>query len=138
MICLLSAVVKVPRNIDEEPEFRLAIDQLKEAGGEPAIAALGNVSSALALNDAEFEALRVWLRQHPADVAARPFPSGQLSPREAEVIRLLAGGKSNEATAGALSISERTVENHIFHILAKLNLESRTAAATWAVREGLV
>jgi DNA-binding NarL/FixJ family response regulator len=62
---------------------------------------------------------------------------GGLSPRETEVLRLLAGGRSNRAIAESLSISERTVENHVFHILAKLGVDSRTAAATWAVRQGL-
>ena len=64
-------------------------------------------------------------------------PPGGLSPRETDVLRLLAEGKSNRAIGGALSISERTVENHVLHILTKLNLDSRTAAATWAVRQEL-
>jgi len=57
-----------------------------------------------------------------------------LTPRETEVLRLVAEGRSNRAIAEMLSISERTVENHVLHILTKLDLDSRTAAATWAVR----
>jgi predicted ATPase/DNA-binding CsgD family transcriptional regulator len=60
-----------------------------------------------------------------------------LTPRELDVLRLVASGHSNRMIADALSISERTVENHVLHILAKLDLDSRTAAATWAVRNGL-
>jgi len=60
-----------------------------------------------------------------------------LTPREFEVLRLLVEGRSNRAMADVLSLSERTVENHVLHILTKLGLESRTAAATWAVRQGL-
>lgn len=60
-----------------------------------------------------------------------------LTRREQEVLRLLTEGRSNRAIADALSLSERTVEAHVLHILAKLRLESRTAAATWAVRHGL-
>lgn len=61
-----------------------------------------------------------------------------LTVREREVLDLVAEGRSNRAIAGTLSLSERTVENHVRHILDKLGLESRTAAATWAVRNGLV
>ena len=53
------------------------------------------------------------------------------------MLRLIAEGKSNRAIARTLSISHRTVESHVQHILAKLNLDSRTAAATWAIRERL-
>ncbi len=58
--------------------------------------------------------------------------------RELEVLRLVAEGHSNRAIADALSISERTVEHHVAHILTKLDLDSRTAAATFAVRNGLL
>jgi predicted ATPase/DNA-binding CsgD family transcriptional regulator len=61
-----------------------------------------------------------------------------LSPRQVEVLRLIAEGHSNRAIADTLSLSERTVEHHVTHILAKLDLDSRTAAATFAVRHGLV
>ncbi len=72
--------------------------------------------------------------------AALPDPAQRsgLSPREFEVLQLLAEGRSNRAIAEALSLSERTVENHVLHILTKLGVESRTAAATWAIRHGLV
>jgi non-specific serine/threonine protein kinase len=69
--------------------------------------------------------------------ASPVHPTHGLTPRETEVLRLLADGLSNRAISDALSISERTVENHVVHILAKLGLDSRTAAATWAVRHGL-
>jgi non-specific serine/threonine protein kinase len=59
-----------------------------------------------------------------------------LTLREMEVLHLVAEGRSNRVIADRLSISERTVENHVHHILDKLGLDSRTAAATWAVRHG--
>jgi DNA-binding NarL/FixJ family response regulator len=54
------------------------------------------------------------------------------------VLRLMAEGRSNPEIAAVLSISRKTVSNHITSILTKLGLDSRTAAATYAVRLGLV
>jgi DNA-binding NarL/FixJ family response regulator len=62
----------------------------------------------------------------------------ELTTREVEIVRLLAAGKANKEIAGELAISERTARTHVSHILAKLGLSSRTQAALWAVREGLV
>jgi DNA-binding NarL/FixJ family response regulator len=60
-----------------------------------------------------------------------------LSPREFEILGLLAAGLSNKALAERLFISERTARTHVSNILSKLGFESRTQAALWAVREGL-
>lgn len=73
---------------------------------------------------------------HPP--AAKRQGARTLSQREVEVLRLVAEGASNRAIAATLSLSERTVTTHVFHILAKLGLTSRTAAAVYAVRQGLV
>ncbi len=76
----------------------------------------------------------------PEGVAARqrgPAHDHGLSVREHEVLRLMAEGASNRGIADDLSLSERTIENHVRHILDKLGLDSRTAAAIWAVRHGL-
>jgi non-specific serine/threonine protein kinase len=72
-----------------------------------------------------------------APVPSPDAPPAGLTPRELEVLRLLAEGHSNRTMADQLSLSERTVENHVLHILTKLNVDSRTAAATWAVRNRL-
>ena len=83
---------------------------------------------------------------HPA-VARRLLdqvsrPSGKhgldlLTRREQDVLRLLAQGHSNQDIADLLSISEATVRTHVSHILAKLELSSRTQAALYALRKGL-
>ena len=65
-------------------------------------------------------------------------PAEELTARELEVLRLLAEGRANKEIAAALSLSERTARTHVSSILSKLGLNSRTQAALWAVREGLV
>ncbi|MBK8028442.1 MAG: response regulator transcription factor [Anaerolineae bacterium] len=61
-----------------------------------------------------------------------------LTDRETEVLRLLAQGRSNKEIAHLLTIGEKTVKTHVSSILAKLNVSSRTQAALYAVRIGLV
>jgi len=65
-------------------------------------------------------------------------PISGLTPRELDVLRLVAVGKSNKQIAAELAISERTARTHASRILRKLHLSSRTQAALWAVRKGLV
>lgn len=62
----------------------------------------------------------------------------ELTSRELDVLRLVAAGKPNKEIAAELVISERTARTHVSRILRKLRLTSRTQAALWAVREGLV
>ena len=65
-------------------------------------------------------------------------PISELTPRELDVLRLVAAGEPNKQIATELAISERTARTHVSRILRKLGLSSRTQAALWAVREGLV
>jgi len=64
-------------------------------------------------------------------------PGEDLTPREREVLGLVAEGASNRQIADTLVVSERTARTHVSAILRKLGLVSRTQAALWAVREGL-
>jgi DNA-binding NarL/FixJ family response regulator len=61
-----------------------------------------------------------------------------LTPREREILVLVAQGMSNQDIARTLVISERTARTHVSNVLTKLDLASRTQAALWAIREGLV
>jgi HD-GYP domain-containing protein (c-di-GMP phosphodiesterase class II) len=61
-----------------------------------------------------------------------------LTPREVEVLRLLARGLSNKEIAARLVISPKTVGNHAEHIYAKINAPTRTAAGLFAMQHGLL
>jgi DNA-binding NarL/FixJ family response regulator len=61
-----------------------------------------------------------------------------LTPRELEVLRLVAAGETNRAIAATLVLSERTVERHVSNIFVKLGASSRTAATAYAYRHDLV
>jgi DNA-binding NarL/FixJ family response regulator len=61
----------------------------------------------------------------------------QLSPRELDVLRLIARGMENSEIAETLNISPRTAKNHVSNILSKLGLPSRVQAAIYAVRRGM-
>ncbi len=69
-----------------------------------------------------------------ADRIGRPEPS----PREREVLALIAAGNPNKEIAAALSLSEETVKHHISNLLAKLEARDRTQAVTEALKRGLL
>jgi DNA-binding NarL/FixJ family response regulator len=72
------------------------------------------------------------------EVRAPEVAPTQLSPRETEVLRLLAGGRTNKDMARHLGIGEKTIKTHVSRILAKLGVQSRTQAALYAGRVGLI
>jgi DNA-binding NarL/FixJ family response regulator len=76
----------------------------------------------------------------PELVRARPpvHASGELTPREAEVLALLAEGLANKEIARRLGVADRTAKFHVESILAKLGAESRSEAIVRAARLGLV
>jgi DNA-binding CsgD family transcriptional regulator len=70
-------------------------------------------------------------RTEPADAYG-------LTPRELQVLRLVAGGETNRAIAAVLTLSERTVDRHVSNIFRKLGVSSRAAATAYAYEHGLV
>ncbi len=72
------------------------------------------------------------------EVRTPEISAERLTERETEVLALIARGKANKEIAQALIITEQTVKTHVSHILAKLGVPSRTQAALYALRAGLV
>lgn len=86
-----------------------------------------------------------WLSQRIAGqlarkaiVPARTAEAEPLTPREREVLRLLALGLSNDEIAEQLFITKRTVQNHVSNIYGKLDLDSRAEAVLYAIRHEIV
>jgi two-component system, NarL family, nitrate/nitrite response regulator NarL len=71
-------------------------------------------------------------------MATRSGSLDELTPREMDVLRLLAQGLSNRKIAAQLAVSERTVKYHVSAILAKLEAANRTEAVMRAIEQGLI
>jgi DNA-binding NarL/FixJ family response regulator len=84
------------------------------------------------------ERVRLLLRRAHKVNGARALVSAPLTPRESDVLRMLAEGLDQGAVAGRLVISAKTVETHIEHILTKLGVHSRAQAVALAYREDLL
>ncbi len=81
----------------------------------------------------EFKDLRVGVEKESAQET-----EANLSPREGEVLQLVAQGATNKKIAESLFISENTVKTHLRNIMEKLHLVNRSQAAAYAVKKGLV
>jgi DNA-binding NarL/FixJ family response regulator len=74
----------------------------------------------------------------PSRGVSRPSPGANLSPRERQVLTLVAVGLPNKSIGRRLQISEKTVKAHLTRIFAALDVYDRTSAALWAQRNGLL
>ncbi|HWO93570.1 MAG TPA: LuxR C-terminal-related transcriptional regulator [Dehalococcoidia bacterium] len=106
--------------------------------------ALGDGESAAMEFDAArwiFEQLKAFPDLARLDTDAPPLAasetSGPLTPRELEVLRMIAAGSTNKAIAATLVISEHTVARHVQNMLSKLGFSSRASLAAFAVEQGL-
>jgi DNA-binding NarL/FixJ family response regulator len=105
-----------------------------DASPEQLTQAIKSVASGLMIFDGSL--LNHGLRgssEEPAEAAAEP-----LTPRESEVLGLLADGLGNKEIAAAMNISEHTIKFHIRSILGKLGASSRTEAVTRGFRSGII
>jgi DNA-binding NarL/FixJ family response regulator len=106
-----------------------------------ALAALGQTERAAAERSAAtevFERLGASRDLERAQIRATTSATGDLSPRELEVLALVAQGLSDAEIAERLVVSPHTVHRHVANIRAKLRLPSRSAAVAYATREGLL
>lgn len=107
---------------------------LKDAGAREVAAAIrAAYNGETHLDPSVARRLAEWLR-----APQRESPVEPLTDREREVLILVAQGKANKEIARQLGIGDRTVRTHVSSILGKLGLASRTQAALYAVREGLI
>jgi excisionase family DNA binding protein len=117
-----------------------AVARVREALGPEGFAAAWDGGRSLpvaeVVGEADDFAARIG-RSTPTAPALSSDDEAGLSRREREVLALLVEGKGDREIAEALSISYRTVTNHVASILTKLDAPTRTAAATFAVRRGL-
>lgn len=105
----------------------------REIDGDVLAGALTTVSSGLAVVDPQFAITLTGVASGEA-----PAPAAGLTPRELEVLALIAEGLPNKAIAGRLGVSEHTIKFHVNAMLGKLGAQSRTEAVTIATRAGLM
>jgi DNA-binding NarL/FixJ family response regulator len=122
----------------EEAQVRAALEAgasgylLKDADAPDVAAAIrAAIAGQLHLDPAAAKALAAGLRAPRSAVEA-------LTARERQVLTQIATGCSNRQIGRHLGVTERTARTHVSNILSKLGLASRTQAALWAVKEGLV
>ena len=106
---------------------------LRNADTPSLVAALRTVASGIAAVDPRLVAAMVSARGTP-----QPAPAGVLTPRELEVLHLVAEGLPNKSIALRLGISDHTVKFHVNSIFGKLGAQSRTEAVIQATRLGLI
>jgi DNA-binding NarL/FixJ family response regulator len=124
--------VAYPDVPERHPE---AVALLLRSLGEPAFTAAWAAGGVMPIESAVAEGLVVF---DADNTDAPPAESHGLTPRQIEVLHLLAEGKSDREIAEALFVSHRTAMTHVARILARLDVPSRSAAVAYAFRHGLI
>jgi DNA-binding NarL/FixJ family response regulator len=113
---------------------------LKDASAEELVGAIRAVAADGAVITPRLarRMLDDFAHQPPAGEPVKGRAVDELSPREVEILTLIAGGESSRSIAGRLYLSENTVKRHTSNIFQKLHVRHRSQAAAEAVRRGLV
>jgi DNA-binding NarL/FixJ family response regulator len=111
---------------------------LKDVSPERLIAAIRLIASGEALLAPSITRRLVERFSRPRWPVSQIGPLSDLTPREMEVLRLMARGLSNAEIADALVVSEATVKSHVAHVLPKLGLRDRVQAVVFAYESGIV
>jgi non-specific serine/threonine protein kinase len=148
----LRATIGAPAKLPERTTYEAAAERARGQLGDAAYEAERLAGRALSLEDAIALARRATEVEEAASQTAGATSLGgerllnsadaallaRLTPRELEVLRLLAAGRSTPELAATLSISPRTATTHVANLLGKLGVDSRAAAVALAYRIGLV
>jgi two-component system, NarL family, response regulator DevR len=147
--CMIAQHPSASRTLDiaGDPGIREAIEHLIAAEatlerlGTGSLRELRDVTVGELMDAVQSDAGRRPRPQYLQPLPGEPTRSdlhARLSERELEVVRLIVEGLSNKKISDRLSLSDKTVKNHISHILAKLGLTARTQVAVIALRAGIV
>jgi DNA-binding NarL/FixJ family response regulator len=117
----------------------------KDVTSEALLAAVRDVAAGRTVLDSAVQQRLVQLVVTEPAAGRGPAPAAQppaaeaegLTPREADVVRLVAQGLNNRQVAREMFVSEATVKTHLNHVLAKLTMQDRAALIAWAWRHGL-
>jgi DNA-binding CsgD family transcriptional regulator len=128
-------VWELARTLEAQAELALAHGSVPSSAEVRNLLAEAASQYDLVQNRAEAERLRGRLAGEPAASASDRL--SDLTPRETDVLRLLATGRSNRDIAATLFLSEKTVEHHISRLYGKLGVENRAAATAYAIHHHL-
>lgn len=125
-------------------EFAAALQAVRESAVQGVLPAWASAREIAAAIEAVARGLVVLHPELAAQVSSREAlpqdagPGPQLSPRESEILNLLASGLANKEIAWRLKISEHTVKFHITSVFNKLSVSSRAEAVAMGVRRGII
>lgn len=134
----LTEMLGIPLMPAFQPGYERAVQTVGSALPAPAFTAAWTAGRALPLAEAVAESLAMVTTPESTSKTMASSSLPGLTRREWDVLRLLVDGRSDREIGDALGISGRTVGAHITHLLTKLGVTSRTAAASHAVRHDLV
>jgi two-component system, NarL family, sensor kinase len=132
------AIAKLEERTRLARDIQHSVSQLLSAAGASLQVAKGNVRREAALERSATLVTSSLAELNTLDELLQPTTSMQdLTPKEREVLALIAKGLTNKAIAKELEVAEKTIKTHVSSVLSKLNLKTRTAAALWAKEHGL-